>query len=188
MYYIIQSDITSKNTSINSKKLPAIYNRLNWENLRLEWLHKAAFSSTPIILDIGCGRYTEHTEHFCAQKGFIYKGYDPYWKTEEENKECLALNPFIVICSNVLNVIKDKEIFNNLQGLIRSFRYRDRFYRTQLSLFFITVYEGDRSYIGQVTKKDCYQRNLPLSEYLYNVNDVVYKRTLTSLEGVGFLK
>lgn len=184
----IQSDITSKNTSINSKRLPAIYNRLNWEKLGLEWLRKTAFSSTPIVLDIGCGRYTDHIEHFCAQKGFIYKGYDPYWKSEEENKKCLALSPYIVICSNVLNVIKDKKAYCDVQSLVRCYCYRDKFYRQQNSLFFITVFEGDRSYIGQVTKKDCYQRNLPLSEYIWNVNDVIYKRTLTSLEGVGFLK
>lgn len=186
--YAIQSDITSKNTSINSKKLPAIYNRLNWEELLREWADKTRFESTPIVLDIGCGRYTDHIEHFLATKGFIYKGYDPFWKSEEENKKCLALKPFIVICSNVLNVIKDKEVYRNIQSLARSFHYRDKFYREQPSFFFITVYEGDRSYIGQITKKDCYQRNLPLNAYLYNVNDVIYKRTLTSLKGIEFLR
>lgn len=186
--YVIQSDITSKNTSVNSKKFPAIYNRLDWGKLMREWACKTRFESTPVVLDIGCGRYTDQIEHFLATKGFIYKGYDPYWKSEEENEKSLSLKPFIVICSNVLNVIKDKEVYHNIQSLVRSFHYRDKFYREHPSLFFITVYEGDRSYVGQITKKDCYQRNLPLNEYLYNVNDVIYKRTLTSLEGIEFLR
>ena len=29
----IQPDITSKNTSINSKKLPAVYNKIDWDKL-----------------------------------------------------------------------------------------------------------------------------------------------------------
>ena len=62
--YTIQSDITSKNTSINVKKLPAIYGRLNWDALRERWAKITNFERTPVVLDFGCGRYTDHIEHF----------------------------------------------------------------------------------------------------------------------------
>ena len=54
MYCTIQPDITSKNTSINSKRLPAIYNRLNWDALRERWTKLTKFNRTPIVLDFGC--------------------------------------------------------------------------------------------------------------------------------------
>ncbi len=47
MYCTVQSDITSKNTSINSKKLPAIYNRLDWDALRERWAKITKFDRTP---------------------------------------------------------------------------------------------------------------------------------------------
>lgn len=34
----VQSGITSKNTSINSKKLPAVYNKIDWDKLWMEWV------------------------------------------------------------------------------------------------------------------------------------------------------
>jgi hypothetical protein len=78
MYCTVQSDITSKNTSINSKKLPAIYNRLDWDALRERWAKITKFDRTPIVLDFGCGRYTDHIEQFLTTKGFIFRGYDPF--------------------------------------------------------------------------------------------------------------
>ena len=115
--------ITSKFTSVNSKKLPAIYGRLDYSALLNYWESLTKFERTPTILDFGCGRYTDHIEHFLSTKGFIYKGYDPYWKENEENLEALLCKPFVVICSNVLNVISNDIVLNELQNRIRNFSF-----------------------------------------------------------------
>lgn len=189
--YAIQSNITSKNTSINSKRLPAIYNRLDWNTLREHWAKITKFYRTPVVLDFGCGRYTDHIEHFLATKGFIYKGYDPFWKTDKDNHEALTCEPYIVICSNVLNVIFDKETTNNVQQYIRDFSFFVPLGKNLVkepSFYYITAYEGDRSCIGRVTKPDCFQRNEPLRNYIYRCEDVIYKNTITTENGKIFLK
>ena len=121
MYNTVQSDITSKNTSINIKKLPAIYGRLNWDALRERWAKLTRFNRTPVVLDFGCGRYTDHIEHFLATKGFIYKAYHPFCKNSKDTDEALACKPYIVICSNVLNVISNKETVKEIQEVLRDF-------------------------------------------------------------------
>ena len=191
MYSTVQSDITSKNTSVNSKKLPAIYNRLNWDALREHWSKLTKFNRTPIVLDFGCGRYTDHIEHFLATKGFIYKGYDPFWKSYKENYDALSSEAYIVICSNVLNVILDEETFNNIQRYIRDFSFLAPLGKTWVkepSFYFITVYEGDKSGIGYITKPDCFQRNETLDNYIFRYEDVIYKNTITTENGKMFLK
>lgn len=189
--YTIQSDITSKNTSINVKKLPAIYGRLNWDALRERWAKITNFERTPVVLDFGCGRYTDHIEHFLATKGFIYKGYDPFWKSKKENYEALSSEAYIIICSNVLNVIANKETVNNIQRYIRDFSFLASLGKTLVkepSFYFITVYEGDKSGIGRMTKPDCFQRNETLDNYIFRYEDVIYKNTITTENGKMFLK
>lgn len=191
MYCTIQPDITSKNTSVNSKKLPAIYNRLNWNALREHWAKLTKFNRTPIVLDFGCGRYTDHIEHFLATKGFIYKGYDPFWKSKKENYEALSSEAYIVICSNVLNVILDEETFDNIQRYIRDFSFLASLGKTLVkepSFYYITVYEGDKSGIGYITKPDCFQRNETLDNYIFRYENVIYKNTITTENGKMFLK
>ena len=168
--------ITSKFTSVNSKKLPAIYNRLDYSALLNYWQTLSKFEKTPIILDFGCGRYTDHIEHFLSTKGFIYKGYDPYWKEGKENQDSLLCEPFIVICSNVLNVINDDIILNELQSKVRSFSFATNLDKRQ-SLYYISIYTG---------KKDCYQRNQKIRTYKLN-SDYIRKNTITSKIGKDFL-
>lgn len=66
--------ITSKNTSINTTKLPAIYNKIDFELL-------ANFT----LVDYGCGRpetqklIREHLSYY----NINFVPYDPYWCTEE---------------------------------------------------------------------------------------------------------
>lgn len=189
--YAIQSDITSKNTSINSKRLPAIYNRLDWDALRERWNKITNFEHTPIVLDFGCGRYTDHIEHFLATKGFIYKGYDPFWKMEKDNNEALCCEPYIVICSNVLNVIVNKQTVTDIQKYIRKFTfsaYLGKNLVKESSFFYLTIYEGDKSGIGRMTKPDCFQRNETLDNYIFCYEDVIYKNTITTENGKMFLK
>lgn len=135
--------ITSKGTSINKTKLPAIYNKIDWESL--------SCIKGRNILDIGCGRYTDHIKEFVESKGFRYTGYDPYWATDAD----LTKEYDVIICSNVLNVIDDDKAMErvHLQVVYHQAPY------------FITVYEGDGSGRGRKTGKDTYQRNQKTIEY-----------------------
>lgn len=185
MYCTVQSDITSKNTSINSKKLPAIYNRLDWDALRERWAKITKFDRTPIVLDFDCGRYTDHIEQFLTTKGFIFRGYDPFWKSKKENYEALSSEAYVVICSNVLNVILDDIILNELQNKIRNFSFSVGLDKKQ-SLYYISIYTGRGDGIGRITKEDCYQRNLKINEYKLS-SDYIRKNTITSKAGKDFL-
>lgn len=177
--------ITSKFTSVNSKKLPAVYGRLDYSALLNYWKSLTKFERTPTILDFGCGRYTDHVEHFLSTKGFIYKGHDPYWKESKENLEALLCEPFIVICSNVLNVISDDSVLNELQNKIRNFSFSANLGKKQ-SLYYISIYTGEGNGIGKITKKDCYQRNQKINKYKLN-SDYIRKNTITSKIGKDFL-
>jgi hypothetical protein len=156
---------TSAKTSINSHKLPAIYNKLNWAKLREE------IKSLPrVVLDVGAGRHIDHIKEFVISKGFIYAPYDPYNLPEETNRNSLSLVPTIVVCSNVFNVIKEKDIHYQIHSLIRE---KD-------CPFFITVYEGDKSLIGRPTLKDTsYQRNETLDCYLMRHDEIIAKKVIT---------
>ena len=141
---------SSKNTSINKTKLPIIYSKINWEKLREEWSKK--HNTKPIVLDYGCGRYTEHIQKFVENLGFEYVGYDPYWASEVDHKK---LNPAVIVCSNVLNVIQENWMIK---------RIMKHLYRHGVP-YFITVYEGDKSGKGRATSDTSYQRNATLHTY-----------------------
>ena len=49
---------------------------------------------------------------------------------------------------------------------------------------FVTVYEGNKSGIGKITKEDCYQRNEPLSDYLKYFNAVFCTNDFVIKKGV----
>lgn len=131
---------TSANTSINKNKLPAIYNKIDWEQY-----------SYMSVLDIGCGKYTNHIEELMKSHNNSYCGYDPYNKPNSQLDYCL-----IGICSNVLNVIDSEDAIIEVVEQLAKYTRQS----------FITVYEGDKSGIGKVTKNDCYQRNQKLDWYL----------------------
>lgn len=168
MFYLTNpgtQEFTSKNTSVNIKRLPVIFHKLN---LRELWLYRLYVNIAPQILDIGCGKETKHIEEFCDMYNIKYRGYDPYWKTAKENSDALNCNPDFIACSNVLNVIKENDIVHEIH----------KWMRRQQVPYFIKVYEGDKSFIGRETKKGCYQRNLPTEEYIQYNDEIVYKGVL----------
>lgn len=156
---------TSAKTSINSKRLPAIYNKLNWPKL---W--RDSNSIPPVVLDIGAGKHIDHIKRFLEMQGFIYAPYDPYNLSDSINTHSLALKPAVVVCSNVFNVIKEKEIHYQIHRLIRD----------KNCPFFITVYEGDKSLVGYPTMNNqSYQRNETIDFYLMRWDEIIYKRVIT---------
>ena len=145
---------TSKATSINSSKLPAVFKR--------------APLSAPLVMDYGSGKYTNHIEEYVNAQHKTYLPYDPYNQTEESNKATVTLVinamylrfPVDVVCSNVLNVIDDdmtiQRIAHHIEGITQATG----------GTGYITVYEGNRSGCGKQTGTDQYQRNEPLQNYL----------------------
>ena len=177
---------TSAATSINSTKLPAIYNKLT----------DSAYLWTSSYLDFGCGRYTQHIADHVATRAYevaqqsrehfghvgIWHGYDAYNQSEEENE--LELEAFreeseffnqMVVCSNVLNVIDSEETIAWIAARLMT-------WADSGAAVFITVYEGDRTGIGRATKADCYQRNEKIVDYLkyFDKNFTIKKGVITN--------
>lgn len=146
---------TSANTSINKNRLPRIYNILG---------DSVSGSS---IVDYGCGKYTTHIKSWASEKNIDWFGYDKYNQSKKENEESVNMlsNVDYVICSNVLNVVKEdcilKDIINDCM--------------LHKGKTFFTVYEGDRSGEGKVTGQDQYQRNAKVKWYLDFIKNLGYK-------------
>ena len=137
----MKQSVTSANTSINSKRLPAIYGKIH-------------LNEGDRVLDYGCGRYTEHLFSYCLENHAEMFPFDPFnipeWKNRE-TREKLENRPATVgIMSNVLNVIDSDEAIR--AAIIDA-----------LSLIsgklYITVYEGDKTGHGKYTSNDSFQRN-----------------------------
>lgn len=140
---------TSANTSINSKRLPALFSNSYVRDFVL---------CCPLSLrcvDIGGGKYDNAVSHF-AKFGHFLSVYDKYNRTEEQNRLVLSGSYDVAFCSNVLNVIDSREERYNVVKLALSLAPE----------CYISVYEGDKTGIGRETKKDCYQLNQPIRFYL----------------------
>lgn len=146
---------TSANTSVNGNKLPKIF------KLAADFLSDT-IERKHVNLDFGGGKFDNATEYL-AQRGVTNLVYDPFNRSEEHNQKVLEQvkargGADTITCSNVLNVIDDNVTMYNVINQCAHLVARGG------SVFF-TVYEGDKSGIGRQTKKDCYQRNKPLSDY-----------------------
>lgn len=171
--------ISSAGTSINSKKLPAIFGKIDWEGILIDFSQKKlrenpSFNGKPVILDYGAGKYTDHIRRFCETRGFIYKAFDPY---NGSDWDWDLYVPDVIVCSNVLNVIREDEVINEIHNYITSYN----------CVYFITTYEGDKTGVGRATKEDCWQRNQKLSSYLTQ-GEIVKKNIFTRPEFVKFIK
>lgn len=159
---------TSKATSINSARLPAVYGK--------------AKLTAPYVLDYGCGKYTDHIRNALPDK--VYLPFDPYNQPDDVNCHSMmtvstasSLDEQVdVICSNVLNVIDDDGTVRFIADQIEYIAERTG------GTAYITVYEGDRSGIGRQTGKDQYQRNEPLRSYLRFFRNATVKNGMIVVE------
>lgn len=156
-------EFNSAMTSINSKKIPAVYHKINWEKLHNN-------SHIIRVLDFGSGRYTNHIQQFVNQNWGIYYPYDPNWISELQNKVSLNCKPDIIICANVLNVIKEEEIMKDILFGLLEFNCPVVF----------SIYEGNKSGIGNETRKGCWQRNKTKESYLLNHRLDLYHGIITN--------
>ena len=156
---------TSANTSVNSKRLPAIYKKIDWYRIKLQY-------NKLVVLDIGAGKYTQHIKEYIESKGGEYIPYDPYNLSPADNLYAGANfhRATVVICSNVFNVIKEMDVIYDLHEMITKYNVP----------YFISVYEGDRSWIGHETKKGCWQRNETIDAYLINCREGIFNKVITN--------
>lgn len=170
-------EYSSKFTSVNTTKLPAIFGKIKWKEL-LEWTQQCLKETRPRVLDFGCGRNPELAKEFVESFGFQYFGYDPYWLLDKENEKALNCSPNIVICTNVLNVISSWTLQSYIHRQIRD----------MTPFYFISVYPGDGSSEGKETKKNCWQWNRPLEDYRVDEHELTKNRIMTSAHGFDFIK
>jgi hypothetical protein len=139
---------TSANTSINSKKAPAIYS-----------MPKAIeLMKGKKVIDIGGGRYDTAVLK-AAEYGAMVSIYDPYNRTADHNDIVLKDKYDVAVISNVLNVISDLDSRLRVLSLALS----------RAHMVLITVYEGDRTGIGRQTGIDSWQENRKLNDYYENI-------------------
>lgn len=132
-----KQEYTSANTSINSTKLPAIYKMI-----------ADRISESDQVIDYGCGKYFDNYD---LPENF--HGYDPY---NRPDTKVLDRDYNVALCSNVLNVIMEREQRIDLLKKLKELANK----------VFITVYEGNGSGVGKVSKNDCYQLNKKRGDYI----------------------
>ena len=150
-----EQKISSANTSINSSKLPAIFNLVD-------------FKSGSLNLDFGGGKFDNASE-FLAQQDVESLVYDPYNRTAEHNKEVIKKvrengGADTITLSNVLNVIAEPDsrlaVLRNFKKLLKSG-----------GTLYITVYEGTGKGDSKETKAG-YQLNKKTADYIEEISSV----------------
>lgn len=138
--------ITSANTSINAKKVPAIFRKIRWQPGTRN-------------LDYGGGKYDIATTYL-AKLGVDNQIYDPYNRSDEWNRRVRHPKELYDTCtiSNVLNVLDNSRL--------RQLVLMDAMHLVKRGgTIYITVYSGDKSGVGKLSKTDCWQNNQLLSFY-----------------------
>lgn len=151
----MKQEYTSEKTSIST--VNAVYTQ-------------GYFKKGDEILDYGGGKYNKNIEYLNSQgvKCFVY---DPFNRTEQHNKRVLDYfikknGAEIIVCSNVLCVIKEDEVIYDVLNKIRTLLKKK-----VGSKIYIVVYHGDKSGLGGPTSRG-YQRNQNPIEYTKFINDV----------------
>ena len=151
----VDQEFTSENTSINSGKLPAVFNMVHFE-------------PGTINLDFGGGRF-DNVAEYLTQYDVVNLVYDPYNRSKEHNREVIktirkAGGADTATCSNVLNVIKEPEarlnVLENIKKLVKPG-----------GTVYITVYEGSGKGNEGPTKSG-YQLNRKTADYVEEIQQV----------------
>lgn len=150
-----QQEFSSAATSINSTKLPAIYNMVE-------------FRPGDVVVDFGGGKF-DNAVNYLKDKDVTLLVYDPYNRSAEHNKEVLRLlkehgGADAAVNSNVLNVIKEPEAREAVLRNIKKITKRG-------APIYITVYEG-RGDGAEGPTKSGYQLNRKTGDYMDEVGRV----------------
>lgn len=150
-----EQEFSSAATSINSTKLPAIYNMVN-------------FRPGDVVVDFGGGKF-DNAVNYLKDKDVTLLVYDPYNRSAEHNKEVLRIlkehgGADAAVNSNVLNVIKEPEAREAVLKNIKKITRRG-------APIYITVYEGRGDGVEGPTKSG-YQLNRKTGDYMDEVGSV----------------
>ena len=150
-----EQEFSSAATSINSNKLPAIYNMVE-------------FRPGDVVVDFGGGKF-DNAVNYLKDKNVTLLVYDPYNRSAEHNKEVLRLlkehgGADAAVNSNVLNVIKEPEAREAVLKNIKKITKRG-------APIYITVYEG-RGDGAEGPTKSGYQLNRKTGDYMDEVGSV----------------
>ncbi|WP_425263792.1 hypothetical protein [Vibrio owensii] len=144
---------TSKQTSINSKKLPAVFGKVQ---------KQFGWKKDSLNVDLGGGKFDNASSFLLDEFNVTSLIYDPYNRPEPHNRQvlesCGTSKCDTVTISNVLNVICEESAQLELLKLAHSILKPE-------GHAYITVYEGNRSGKGRQTGPDQWQENKKLSEY-----------------------
>lgn len=161
-------EITSADTSINSESIPVVFSTLAEKANKLNTTLDNA-----VIFDTGCGKYPEIIADYFKDYKADYIGRDKFNQPENINNQwidnCKAAGSVglnrIFTSSNVMNVIKGENFrIAYLQDIMQYMKPGEKLY--------ITVYDGDRTGIGRITKTDkngsatCWQENRKYKDYI----------------------
>lgn len=154
-----EQEFSSANTSINSSKLPAVFN-------------KVKFNPGTINLDYGGGKFDNATE-FLANQDVDNLIFDKFNRSDEHNKNVIKKirqngGADTATCSNVLNVIKERdirvnEVIKNIYSLLKSG-----------GTAYFTVYEGTGAGDSRETKAG-YQLNKKTADYVEEIEEIFGK-------------
>lgn len=147
----VQQEISSAATSINANKLPVLYTNKN-----------AVFTPGGTNVDVGGGRFDNVTEYL-KERGVRNMIFDPYNRDDDYNRRTLKFltsgnRADTATCSNCLNVIKEAPARANvILECAKAIKPDGKAY--------FTVYEGDGSGVGKVTKSG-WQENRKTASYV----------------------
>ena len=164
--------LTSADTSINLKKLPAAFTKLIKED---------TFKAIRTGLDIGGGKANNVVNKLKDEFGFNLRVYDPFNRSPKHNAEVISQiieegGVDSVFSNNTLNVIREKE--NQLRIVQQA---RDVLRDNKTAYF--SVYEGNKSGVGKMTTKG-WQEHKPLSMYKEIIEEVFDAANVTIKNGV----
>lgn len=150
-----EQEFSSAATSINSNKLPAIYNMVE-------------FRPGDVVVDFGGGKF-DNAVNYLKDKNVTLLVYDPYNRSAEHNKEVLRIlkehgGADAAVNSNVLNVIKEPEAREAVLKNIKKITKRG-------APIYITVYEG-RGDGAEGPTKSGYQLNRKTGDYMDEIGKV----------------
>lgn len=155
---LLKQEFSSRDTSINSAKTPAVYNMVD----KIGGWHEGS-----VNIDVGGGKYDTLTRAL-ADKGVTSYIYEPYGRTINENAYILAqlqsnaLRGDTATCSNVLNVIKESDMRANVVHQVAKAIKPE-------GVAYFTIYEGNKAGRGAVSKDDCWQNNRRVGTYVDEV-------------------
>ena len=162
----------------NSMRLPSVFNKINKLSKRDD---KYSLKQGTINLDYGAGKYDNITTEL-AKQGITNVSYDPYNRSEQHNRNVinfLSQCPAdTVTCSNVLNIIENKEIRESIYyNIFNSLK--------DGGVAYFHVNEGDRSGVPVVLKDyNLFQSNRRLSFYYCEICDLNIFKTIEKKGGL----